>query len=300
MPPDNSFNLLNLGNLSKPADTLIKKVSNAAGLLFEPRQIKRVAKAKAEAARIEAQSEIEVTDLHRRAARRWIEEEALRQMNMEGITAKALLQLDDNAKPESIEDDWIVNFFDKSRIVSDKELQDLWSRVLAGEANAPGTYGKRTVNFLSDLDKSEAEVFTKLCGFGWQFEEFMPLIFDFKAGIYNKYGIDFGALIHLDSIGLLHFEPNSGFLLIDLSKSIVSRYFGRQLRLNLPKETDNELKIGKVVLTRIGEELAPICGSKPVEGFWEYVMDRWKNYSPKPMAEKKPGAVLDNSDMPST
>ena len=121
MPPDTSISLLNLGKASKPANTLIKKISNAAGVLFEPHQIRRVAKAKAEAARIEAQSESEITDLHRRAARRWIEEEAQRQKNMEDIVAKALPQLDENAKSDSIEDDWIVNFFEKSRIVSDNE-----------------------------------------------------------------------------------------------------------------------------------------------------------------------------------
>ena len=106
--------LINLGDLTKPADTLIKKISNATGVLFEPHQIKRVAKAKAEAARMEAQSQIEITDLHRRAMRRWIEEEATQQKNMEDVAAKALPQLDENAKPDSVEDDWLVNFFDKS------------------------------------------------------------------------------------------------------------------------------------------------------------------------------------------
>ena len=84
--------LINLGTLTKPADTLVKKISNAVGVLFEPRHIIRVAKAKAEAVTIEAQSEIEITDLQRRAARRWIGEEAQRQRNMESITAKALPQ----------------------------------------------------------------------------------------------------------------------------------------------------------------------------------------------------------------
>ena len=47
-------------------------------------------------------------------------------------------------------------------------------------------------------------------------------------------------------------------------------------------ETDNTLEIGMVLLTKIGQELAPICGSKPVEGFRDYVMDKWKQYLPKP------------------
>ena len=298
MPPDTSISLLNLGKLSKPANTLLKKISNAAGVLFEPHQIKRVAKAKAEAARMEAQTEIEITDLHRRAARRWIDEEAQRQKNMEDITAKALPQLDENAKPGSIEDDWIVNFFDKSRIVSDNEMQVLWSRVLAGEANAPGTYSKRTVNFLSDLDKSEADLFAKLCGFVWVIGELKPLVFDQKGEIYNRHGINFDGLIHLDSIGLIQFAGVTGYLTKNLPKSFSVAYYGRSLPLEMPKDADNQLAIGKALLTRIGRELAPICGSKPVEGFWEYVKDKWKNYLPKPVTENRSASGSDTTNTP--
>ena len=299
MPPDTSISLLNLGKLSKPANILIEKISNAAGVLFEPHQIKRVAKAKAEAARMKAQTEIEITDLHRRAARRWIEEEAQRQKNMEDISAKALPQLDENAKPDSVEDDWIVNFFDKSRIVSDNEMQELWSRVLAGEANAPGTYSKRTVSFLSGLDKNDALLFTSFCGFVWICGYFVPLVFDSEAEIYSRKGISFEALSHLDSIGLVQFDNLAGFKLLKLPKSIVLHYHGRPLHLNLPKDADNELEIGRVMLTRIGQELAPICRSKPVRGFWEYVRDQWKNYLPMPVTKKRSVSDSDTTNTPS-
>ena len=147
MPPDTSNSLVNMSGLTKPADTLIKKVSGAVGGWFAPYQIRRVAKAEAEAALIKAQSEIEITDLHRRAAHRFIEEEAQRQKNMEDITDKALPQLNEYAKPEFMDNDWLANFFDKCRIVSDDEMQRLWSLVLAGEANAPGSYSKRDGQF---------------------------------------------------------------------------------------------------------------------------------------------------------
>ena len=194
MPNNTPNSLINLGDLSKPANTLIKKASNAVGGLFAPYQIKRIAKAEVEAELIKKQSEIEITDLQRRAMSRWIDEEALHQKNMEDVTTKALPQLNEEAKADSIENDWLVNFFDKSRIVSDNEMQELWSRVLAGEANAPGTYSKRTVNFLSDLDKAEADLFTKLCGFVWMIGELRPLVFDASAEIYNRHGINFSSL----------------------------------------------------------------------------------------------------------
>ena len=206
---------------------------------------------------------------------------------MEDITTKALPQLNEKAKPDSIDDDWIVNFFDKSRIVSDNEMQDLWLRVLAGEANTPGTYSKRTVNFLSDLDKTEADLFTKLCGFGWQIGDIVPLVFDVQTETYNRYGITFDTLSHLDSIGLVQFQNLTGFKRLKLPQNIVTHYYGKPLHLNLPNNTDNELDIGKVLFTRIGQELAPICGSKPVEGFWAYVLDHWKQYLPKLEPEKR-------------
>lgn len=279
--PSDSLVHLNLGKLSKPADTLIKRVSNAVGGVFGPWQIRRVAKAEAEAMLIKAQSEIEITDLHRRAAHRFAEEQAQRQKNMEDITAKALFQLKENASPDSVANDWIVNFFDKCRIVSDDEMQGLWSRVLAGEANVPGTYSKRTVNFVSELDKTEAELFTKLCGFGWQIGAVVPLVFDFQAEIYNRYGINFNALSHLESIGFVQFDGIAGFARQELPKRFKALYYGKQLILEMPKDTGNTLEIGKVLLTKIGQELAPICGSKPVQGFWEHVRDQWKKYLPE-------------------
>ena len=132
-----SNSVVNLGKLAKPFDTLVKKIAKGIGGTVAPWQIKRVARAEADAARIKAQSEIEVTDLHQRAAQRRIEEDARQQKNMEDIIAKAAPHLKEEAKPDAMDDDWIANFFDKCRLVSDSEMQSLWSRVLAGEAKCP-------------------------------------------------------------------------------------------------------------------------------------------------------------------
>ena len=277
MSPDNFNLIVKLGDLSKPVDTLIKKASNAVGGLFA----ERVAKAETAADLIRAQSKIEITDLYRRAAQRGIEEEVQHQKRMEDITAKALPQLNENANPDSIENDWLINFFDKCRIVSDNEMQELWSRVLAGEANAPGTYSKRTVNFLSDLDKDEANLFTKLCGFVWVLRGVHDLVmFDERAEIYNRHGIDFDSLIHLDSISLIQFGATE-MTWEDIPKRFSVTYYDRPLTLEMPRDGGNELVFGMAKLTRTGQELAPICRSEPVEGFWEYVTDQWKNYLPK-------------------
>ena len=292
MSQQTSNSLVNLGDLGKPIDTLINKISDATGVLYEPRRIRRKAKAESDAAIIsakakaaveivKAESEIEITDLHQRAAQRLIQEEAKRQKNMEDIIDKAEPHLNEEAKPEAIEDDWITNFFDKSRIVSNTEMQSLWARVLAGEANTPGTYSKRTVNLLSGFDKSDAELFTRLCGFGWLIGDVVPLVFDVKAEIYNRHGINFDTLSHLESIGLVQYAGLSGVVKNISVKRFVVLYYGKPLSLEMPEDANNTLEVGKIFLTKIGQELAPICGSKSVDGFYEYVKDQWKQYSPK-------------------
>jgi hypothetical protein len=276
MAEGTSNSLINLGDLSKPADTLVKKISKAVGGIFQPYQIKRVAKAEAEASLIKAEAEIQITDLQRRAMNRFVEEEAQRQKNIEEITAKALPQLSDSAKPESIEDDWLTNFFDKCRIVSDQEMQSLWSRVLASEANMPGRFSRRTVNFLSDLDKTDAEMFSKLCGFSCVFFGPTILMFRYEDKIYQENGITFASLAHLESIGLISYNIISTFHKTALPKTVIVSYYGDTLKLSIPPGGDFKFETGKVLLTKVGKELAQICNANPVTGFLDYLRMRWK------------------------
>src|SRR5690242_13129363 len=104
--------IINLGELSRPATVLIEKIADAIGGIARPWQIKRVADAEAEADKIHAVAQIEITKLQKRALTRLIAEEARKQNNIESITAKALPQLDSSARPENVEDDWIANYFD--------------------------------------------------------------------------------------------------------------------------------------------------------------------------------------------
>lgn len=267
--------LINLGDISKPATVLIEKISEAIGGYFKPYQIRRVAKAGADAQIIEAQSQIEITDLQRRSLVRFVGEEAKKQDNMEKITQKALPHLSESSKPDNIEDDWIANFFDKCRLVSDEEMQSLWAKVLAGEANSPGAYSKRTVNMLDSLDKADARLFTSLCGFCWHLGDVVPLIFNEQETIYNDQGIDFNALTHLDSIGLVNFGVVTSFSRLKLPKHLPVIYHGIVLILEFKQKKDNDIDIGKVLLTSTGQELSAICGSKAVKGFQNYIIQRW-------------------------
>lgn len=286
MPDDKSISLVNLGKLSKPANTLIEKVSDAVGGAFKPYQTKRVAKAEAEAALIKAEGEIQVTELQRRTVKRFFDEEAKRQENMERIIEKVIPQLNDESDASNIEDDWVANFFDKSRIVSDEEMQNIWANVLAGEANAPGSYSKRTVNLLSDLDKRDAELFQTLCRFVTHVGTFIPVMFDSRDKIYTDLGISFSSLNHLEAIGLIKFGAVSGFAQIRLPKNFTAIYCNKEISLVFEKDEGNELPVGQVLLTQAGTELARIIRVPCIEGFEDYLKEKWKQHIPEPKEEE--------------
>ena len=268
--------------LSKAAVVLAQRASSIIGDFLKPVHIRRIARAKADAAITSAETDIEIEDLKRRALRRWVEEEASHQRNMENTTAKALSQLKDDARPDLLNHDWLVNYYDKCRKVSDEEMQNLWSRILSGEANAPGSFSRRTVNFVSELDKEEAELFSTLCRFSWFIGTNLPLIIDHRDKVYNEYGVDYTSLSHLHSIGLVDFHSLGQHHVSSVTQEkILVSYFDRSYLLDVSKASKKILEVGQIVLTKIGKELAPLCSGGPVVNFRDYVLEKWKEYSPK-------------------
>jgi hypothetical protein len=288
---ENKNPLVSLGELSRPATVLIEKISDAVGGICKPWQMVRVAKAEAEVERMREVSQIQVTDLHKRAFRRFVTEEAVRQANIEGITAKALPLLKEESQPQNVENDWVTNFFDKSRIVSDEGMQRLWSRILAGEANTPGSFSRQTVNLMGDLEKEDAELLTRLCGFGWRIMSRRegPLVYKVDHDIYDRNGLYFESLEHLDAIGLIHHDNLVGFAALKLPEKFSATYFGASVDITLPKNAGGKLSVGNVLLTQAGRELARICEPKPVEGYLDYVYEIWQAKSLVPKKETKQG-----------
>jgi len=276
------FSLIKIdGELSKPATILIEKVSYAIGGIFKPIQIERIAKAEAKAQLIEANTKIEISELEQRALLRMVREEGKKQENIENITAKALPYLTEDAKPENIEDDWLANFFDKSRLTSDEQMQEIWAKILAGEAKKSSTFSKRTIELVSTLDKSDAELFTNLCSFIWPLAN-QPLIYDVEADIYNRLNINFQTITHLHDIGLVNFNLISGYIIQGLKKHLINTYGNVNIAIEMPNDENNTLQIGNAILTQAGQQLLSIVSAKPSEEFKQYVITKWTEFGYKP------------------
>lgn len=285
------------GDLGKPASQLIDRISDAIGGIARPWQIVRVAKAEAEAAGIvakaQAQAEIEVKNLQIRAAKRFVAEESKKQANMEQIIGDALPLLEDKSRPQEVEEDWLTNFFEKCRIVSDKDMQNLWSKLLASEANSPGGFSKRSVNLLADLDKLDAQLFTTLCRFKWvvgtAISNCLPLVLDYRNKFYVESGVNFSLLTHLDSLGLIRFDSSSSFVIKGQPRIVQLSYFDRTLTLGLPNAHDNQLMVGNALFTRSGAELARVAGATPADGAFEHICEVWKGLIVEPATNDATG-----------
>lgn len=270
-----NYSLVDLGKLSKPATVLIEKISSAIGIVYEPHHVRRMARASADAEKIRALSQVELTEIQARTFNRLIVQEERKQENIEKITAQAAEALPNDAKTDDLSEDWIAHFFKQCDAVSDEQMQSLWASLLAGEATKPGTYSKRTVNFIGGMDKRDAELFTKFCACVWNIAGPTALVFDHDDQVYEKMQINFGTLQHLSAIGLISLQALGGFEHQRLGKHLRVYYGHRAVNLEFASDNGNSLILGKSVLTDVGVQLCSLCKVEQNDEFFDYVLGKW-------------------------
>jgi hypothetical protein len=281
-----SKSLVNLGELATPVNALIEKVADAVGGAFRPQHMRRIARAEVDVEIIKAKGAIELSDLQQRAIERFVGEEAQKQANIEAITDKALPQVDAEASPEAIGRDWLTHFFDKGRLISEQDVQMLWSRLLASEANKPGKFSKLTINVLASLDRTDAELFAKLYSFAVRIDPLstvlakeyqVPLIYNVQDSIYQDNGINFDSLIHLETLGLVNTSLGlSGYAEINVYKKGFVTYFNQQLYVELLDIPEPSFDLGGVLFTQAGMQLGTLVTAVPIEGFDRFLRETWK------------------------
>ena len=243
---------------------------------FSAKRFLKGVEAQAQAKVIEAKTGIEIRELLAEADR---EQQLAQQGRLISIIDQAAPQLGRDADPDKMDDEWRENFRAKARHVTTEDMQMFWGRLLAVETNNPGTVSKRAVNAVADMDRSDAELFTRLCRFVWEVKgegKHIP-IFDFEDSVYNSAGLSFEPVQNSASMGLVTIS-STGFNVYreddDAHSNWVFSYFGRSLQV--PTGKGQRLNIGIVMLTDIGRQIASVVGSQqPIEGFYEYCRDKW-------------------------
>lgn len=203
--------------------------------------------------------------------------------NQANIVGIALQSVKNTAKPNEVDDDWLVQFMDKTRLVSDKEFQILWGNILAEECNTPGSIPKSLLHILEQMDKEQATQFMDLAAISVYTEEnderyFSPVIWRDALGEYeDKYRINVGSLINLQSIGLIETQLgviSAGFSITSEVTPVTIHYFDQEY--SLPNDI-SKFATGCVVYTKAGEALCRAVKPQKAEAFFdEYCISRWE------------------------
>jgi len=241
-----------------------------------------IASNEVESAKIKAAGEIEINkmyenagleDLAHRAHARQLADGMRQQINMEEITRKALPLLGKDPKPEDIEEDWLAQFYEFCRNTSDCQMQELWAKILAGEASQKGSFSFRTLDLIKTITRTEIALFDELCSISIKVESqhngILPVVLRKHEDLMRNMS---GLIIfeQLESIGLIHLSDRPRFAFLGGKEGTID-YFGRKYAYALPHDGSDDLVTGEVLFTNVGLELFKL--SKPTfKGWFEKYM----------------------------
>jgi hypothetical protein len=94
------------------------------------------------------------------------------QINRESVMEQATEDLKNDPpkedSKEEIDEDWLEMFSRIAETKSNKDVQLFLAKILAGEIRKPGSFGAKTIETLSTLDKRNAQHFMKFCNVSFE------------------------------------------------------------------------------------------------------------------------------------
>lgn len=131
--------------------------------------------------------------------------------NRAQIIEKAVKLLEKGDNPEKIKDDWLIEFFELCKNVSNQELQYVWAKILVNECKEKKTNSFKLLRTISELSRDEIDVIMKVvkeCNYGIRSFETIGILC-----LNNKYlqniNIKYEKIIELEDIGIMKRETIS-------------------------------------------------------------------------------------------
>lgn len=292
------------GSMVEPITKLIECINGALGKTFEPRQIKKKTEAEAERITILSEKLRENCDIPivikndeislstpdydeflKRTQNRMAYQELKKQQNIEIVANKAAAVLADEeaVTSETVDQDWLLRFFNTVEDVGNEEMQEIWARLLAGEVKKPGTFSLRTLETLRNMTHEEAVAFEKLCSHCIFISHTRCV---FRDENYSKqFNIPLELIIKMSECGLVTFES---FLTINIEVTAGAALLASTDDYTMAVETTQKktpLQIGMYPLTESGIELSKIVGCHMPFDEFRTVVRRLKEISVIPTVE---------------
>lgn len=101
--------------------------------------------------------------------------------------------------------DWFIRYYEASGNISDKDMQLLWAKILAGEIEEPSSYSLRTLDILRNISKEEC--FVKICNASIKSVS-EKYVIPADQDYLSKNGINYSDILMLEEIGLINSGSN--------------------------------------------------------------------------------------------
>ena len=208
--------------------------------------------------------------------------------NQKSIAEIALENAKENtdfSEKSGVNEDWLDRFMDSAGFVSSEELQLVWGKILANEFEKPGSTPPNMIRVLSEITPNMAKAFRTICSMSiWLLplkedgnieRNIRRILVPFKGNEdrFRELGVGFDILNELETLGVLKFESIAGYVTKGISNKEVLICVGEKLDV-IESHKQNEVPIGNVLLTSVGEALLAITESVEIVGYHDMV----KNY----------------------
>lgn len=272
----NPIEISDLVGLKEPITKLIEVISKGIGTLYEPSKIRKLADAKAyEIKKINTAlkehgvsgeieydgNQIKLTtslvngEISQSLVERMLYKEMKMQSNTDNIISIAYKELskEESVSGQEVDEDWISRFFRISEDISSEEMQLLWGKILAGEIINPNTYSLRTLEILRNLNKREAELFTKISSLAFKSNTASFIIGD-KKYLEDEFGIKLSDILLLDELNLIN-SQELAYILMNNNEQVINEFFYANKVIRILKDISPDYRFQIYKLTKCGEEL---------------------------------------------
>jgi len=203
-----------------------------------------------------------------------------KQKNIETIMEKTFSYCASKSINKRTDLDWFNRYITLAEDVSNKTMQDLWAKILAGELYRPGSYSLKALKVFRDMSIVDAKLFAKACSLAVkdQSKQNIRIISGVyqQPGLFNIFNKDRQKHINLSHFGLnyadilslaenhLLYQQESESNMMASGDSLNFTYNGLPLKLNGKKP---KITLEFYKFTPIGTELAHLISDKPDDDF---------------------------------
>jgi len=198
------------------------------------------------------------------------------QQNLEAIIQKSLHYCPRGANSAKADQDWFNRFTHLAEDVSNKTMQDLWAKILAGEITQPGSFSLKSLNVFKLMSITDAKLLAKVCGLVVKDNSRKnlrllsgsyktPSLWSFMSKTtqssinLNQCGISYSEILSLADNKLIFSEETESRAL-QKGEQMVFNFNGRTLTLTA---NVNQCGLRFYKFTPIGSELALLISDKP-------------------------------------